>query len=208
MKKILIVLLFMFQIACTSVDKSIYIKDKQALQKPIRIAVLTFVDAPKYPGSGISIADALTNELVRISHWDLVERSQIEKILKEKSLDMTGLTDSQLTDIGKLAKTDYIIVGSVSDYYYDRQFFIVPKTKIAFNARIINTQTGSIVGTLRYNRETNKNAWCGCFLLGWYYLPMLILSDQNINTDVSKAARDVVKAIERDVNLKKGCCIL
>lgn len=207
MKKLTLFSLFLFMLSCTSVDKSVYIKDKQALQKPIRIAVLTFMDAPKYPGSGVSIADALTNELVQISNWDLVERSQIEKILKEKSLDMTGLTDSQLTDIGKLAKTDYIIVGSVSDYYYDRQFYIVPKTKIAFNARIINTQTGSIVGTLRYNRETNKNAWCGCCLLGWYYLPVLLLTDQNINTDVSKAARDVVRAIEKDISGKKGCCI-
>ncbi|NMB65026.1 MAG: hypothetical protein GYA16_09185 [Spirochaetes bacterium] len=207
MKKLTVLSIFLFIISCTSVDKSVYIKDKQALQKPIRIAVLTFMDAPKYPGSGVSIADALTNELVQISNWDLVERSQIEKILKEKSLDMTGLTDSQLTDIGKLAKTDYIIVGSVSDYYYDRQFYIVPKTKIAFNARIINTQTGSIVGTLRYNRETNKNAWCGCCLLGWYYLPVLLLTDQNINTDVSKAARDVVRAIEKDISGKKGCCI-
>ena len=207
MKKLTVLSLFLFIISCTSVDKSVYIKDKQSLQKPIRIAVLTFVDAPKYPGSGVSIADALTNELVQISNWDLVERSQIEKILKEKSLDMTGLTDSQLTDIGKLAKTDYIIVGSVSDYYYDRQFYIVPKTKIAFNARIINTQTGSIVGTLRYNRETNKNAWCGCCLLGWYYLPVLLLTDQNINTDVSKAARDVVRAIEKDISGKRGCCI-
>lgn len=207
MKKLALASLFIFMVACTSVDKSVYIKDKQALQKPLRIAVLAFVDAPKYPGSGVSIADALTSELVQISNWDLVERSQIEKILKEKSLDMTGLTDSQLTDIGKLAKTDYIIVGSVSDYYYDRQFYIVPKTKIAFNARIINTQTGSIVGTLRYNRETNKNAWCGCCLLGWYYLPILLLTDQNINTDVSKAARDVVRAIDRDISGKKGCCI-
>ncbi|HOJ29580.1 MAG TPA: CsgG/HfaB family protein [Spirochaetota bacterium] len=207
MKKLTVLSLFLFIISCTSVDKSVYIKDKQSLQKPIRIAVLTFVDAPKYPGSGVSIADALTNELVQISNWDLVERSQIEKILKEKSLDMTGLTDYQLTDIGKLAKTDYIIVGSVSDYYYDRQFYIVPKTKIAFNARIINTQTGSIVGTLRYNRETNKNAWCGCCLLGWYYLPVLLLTDQNINTDVSKAARDVVRAIEKDISGKRGCCI-
>ncbi|MCX8122545.1 MAG: CsgG/HfaB family protein [Spirochaetes bacterium] len=207
MKKFMVAFLFIFTLSCTSVDKSVYIKDKQALQKPIRIAVLTFVDAPKYPGSGVHIADALTSELVQIANWDLVERSQIEKILKEKSLDMTGLTDSQLTDIGKLAKTDYIIVGSVSDYYYDRQFYIVPKTKIAFNARIINTQTGSIVGTLRYNRETNKNAWCGCCLLGWYYLPILLLTDQNINTDVSKAARDVVRAIDRDISGKKGCCI-
>ena len=207
MKKLTLLSIFLFMLSCTSVDKSVYIKDKQALQKPVRIAVLTFVDAPKYPGSGVSIADALTNELVQISNWDLVERSQIEKILKEKSLDMTGLTDSQITDIGKLAKTDYIILGSVSDYYYDRQFYIVPKTKIAFNARIINTQTGSIVGTLRYNRETNKNAWCGCCLLGWYYLPVLLLTDQNINTDVSKAARDVVRTIEKDISGKKGCCI-
>lgn len=207
MKKLMMFSILFFILSCTSVDKSVHIKDKQALQKPLRIAVLAFMDAPKYPGSGVSIADALTNELVKISNWDLVERSQIEKILKEKSLDLTGLTDSQLTDIGKLAKTDYIIVGSVSDYYYDRQFYIIPKTKIAFNARIINIQTGSIVGTLRYNRETNKNAWCGCCLLGWYYLPVLLLTDQNINTDVSKATRDVVRAIERDLSGKKGCCI-
>lgn len=205
MRNIAVLSLILFLASCTSVDKSVFIKDKQSLKKPLRIAVLSFVDAPKYPGSGVSIADALTNELVRISNWDLVERSQIEKILKEKSLDMTGLTDAQMTDIAKIAKTDYVIIGSVSDYYYDRQFYIVPKTKIAFNARIINTQTGSIVGTLRYNRETNKHAWCGCCLLGWYYLPVLLLTDHNINTDVGKAAQDVVRTIERDMTSRRGC---
>ncbi len=159
--KITAIFLTAFLVTCTSVDKSVFIRDKVNLGKEVTVAVMPFKDAPGKDGSGVHLADALTGEMVKITSWSLVERSQLSRIMKEKTLDMTGVTDVDFADYGRLLKTDYLVLGSVSDFYYDRQYYIVPKTKVAFNARIIHVKTGTIVGTVRYSRETNKRAWLG-----------------------------------------------
>jgi TolB-like protein len=194
-------------LSCTSVDKKIFVKHSKGLKEQIRIAVLPFKDAPGKEGSGMIVADTLASEMIKISNWTIVERTQLERVMKEKSLDMAGATDVDIEKIGTLFKTNYIVIGSVSDYFYERKFFIVPKTRLAFNARIIDVSTGSVVATVLYSSETNKHAWLGCCLLSWYYIPILIFSDENINDDMKKSAEEVVKEISRDVENKKGCCL-
>lgn len=85
--------------SCTSVKKNIYIKDREGLKKNVRIAVFPFNDAPgaEGAGSGVAFADALTCELIKIDNWQVIERSQLEKIVQERSLNMTGLTDADYT---------------------------------------------------------------------------------------------------------------
>lgn len=193
--------------SCTSIDKQVFIKDKASLKRDIRIAVLPFKDAPNKEGSGTTVADTLASEMIKISNWTIVERTQMEKIMKEKKLGMSGVTDADIGQLGSVANADYLIVGSVSEFYYDRQFYIVPKTKLSFNARIIEGKTGTVIATIRYSLETNKHAWIGCCILGWYYVPMLFLGDQNINSDMIQAADDVVWEIAKDVEKKRGCCL-
>ncbi len=45
------------------------------------ITVLPFKDAPEKPGSGTVVADAITNYLVKIDNWAMVERSQLSNIM-------------------------------------------------------------------------------------------------------------------------------
>ncbi|MGL4369682.1 MAG: CsgG/HfaB family protein, partial [Spirochaetota bacterium] len=157
---LLTAVLCVFALSCSSVNNKVFIKDKDALQKEIRIAVLPFndVNGAQGQGTGEAIADALTNEIVKISNWTVVERSQLQKVMGEKELNMTGMTSADFAALGKLTKTDYIIIGSVSEFEYNREFYnvFVPKTKLTFKARIIDTENGSIVGTISYNKETGK----------------------------------------------------
>ncbi len=195
--------------SCTSIQKDVIIAKREKLEKEIKIAVFPFGDPTMEDGkgSGAAVADALTNEIIKISHWTVVERTQLNKILGEKSLNMSGLTDAEMTEAGKLAKTDYIIVGNVTEFHYSRKFnnAFTPKTKLVFKARIINTQDGSIVGSLRYNVETGKYAWLGCCFLGFYYVPVALLSEENKYEQLDKAAKDIVDEISYNVTKKKGC---
>lgn len=211
LKKTGIVLLVLVSVitSCTSVKKNIFIKDKKALQKEIRIAVFPFQDAPgpDGPGSGVAFADALTGEIVEISHWQVIERSQLEKIVTEKSLNMTGLTDADYTKIAQISKVDYIIVGSVSQFTYERSCtnVFVPRTKISFKGRIIHADTGLIVGTINYTRETGKYAVLGCCFLGIYYIPVALLTESNKYEELDEVSEDVVEAIAGDVEKRSGC---
>ena len=196
-------------LSCTSVKKDIYIKDRDGLKQDIRIAVFPFKDAPGPGGngSGMAFADALTDELVKIDNWQVIERSQLEKIVQEKSLNMTGLTDADYTNIAKISKVDYIIVGSVSEFSYERRAInvFVPKTKISFKGRIINAETGAVVGTISYTKETGKYAILGCCILGIYYIPVALLTESNKYEELDDVAEDVADRIAGDVSDKKGC---
>ncbi len=195
-------------VSCTSVQKDVFVKNKEAFQQEIKIAVVPFTDppGPEAAGSGIAVTDALTNEIIRISNFTVVERTQLSRIMQEKSLDATGLTDAALTDIGRLAKTDYIIVGSVTDFQYARKFSnaFIPKTRLVFKFRILDTRDGTIVGTGRYNLETGKYAWCGCCILGFYYIPVALVTEENKYEQLDNAAVDIVSEINSAVQ-KRGC---
>ncbi|MBN1498984.1 MAG: hypothetical protein JW982_02425 [Spirochaetes bacterium] len=207
-----ICLITLFLSSCTSTNKEIFIKNKEELRKPVKVTVLPLTDAVGKQGSGTIVSDALTNELIKIPNWTLVERSQLQKVLGEKELDMSGMTTSDAAQIGQLLKTDYIITGNIATYNYKRQLGIVPITKINFTLRIINVSTGEIVGTINYERETNKYWAAGCCIFGVYYVPYIVIYsltvDKNINHDLKKASQDIVNQINLDINNKRinsGC---
>ena len=149
MKKIISLMLFVALLTaavhCTSTKKEVFLKDKNSLNKNIKIAIMPFKDAPKAPGSGDAVAEALNNEIIKIVRWNLIERMQLSNVLNEQTLDATGLTDTDLNKIGKLLNTDYIITGNVAEYWYGRAAIIVPKTRLSFTARIIEVKTGNII---------------------------------------------------------------
>ncbi len=196
MKRLLCIIPLIAMISCTSFDKNTFIKDKDSLKKKIRIAVLPFSNSSSNPDSGVNVSDAITSEIIKIKNWNVVERSQLPKIIQEQKIEATGMTAQDYNKIGKLTNVDYLIIGSVTEYSYDRALYMIPQTKLAVNMRIISTTTGEIVGTGRYVYETGKHAWIGCCLCGWYYLPVMLLNTQNINKDLNEMAEEVAEEIE------------
>jgi len=211
MKKILLFLMpLIILCSCTSFEKNTFIKDKESLSKKVRIAVLPFTNYSNSVDSGVNVSDAITSEIIKIKNWNVVERSHLPKIIQEQKIEAAGLTAQDYNKIGKLTNVDYLIIGSVAEYSYDRRLYIVPQTKLAVNMRIINTTNGEIVGTGRYVYETGKHAWCGCCLLGWYYIPLALFSTENINNDLNEMAEKIAKDIKKQIgdNDNSGCLSL
>jgi TolB-like protein len=195
--------------SCTSIRKDIFVKDKERMQKPLRIAVLPFTDATQgefSKGSGVAVSDALTSEIVKISNWNVVERSQLEKLISEKSMNLSGLTNADYTAIGKITKTDFIIVGTVQEFEYSRLFrnVFIPRTKLAFKARIIDAENSSIVGTISYTKETGRYPYLGC-ILGFYFIPIALLTEENKYEELDNSAQEIVSDISSQVSKKTGC---
>ncbi len=81
-----------------------------------RVAVLGFEDFPQNEGSGKLVSGAFEKALLQSSVM-LVERRQVEAILKEQKLDVTGAMDAASPEsLGKLLNVDALVLGTLTVY--------------------------------------------------------------------------------------------
>ena len=82
------------------------------------------------------LTDRLTTKLVSIGKYQVVERNNMDKILKEQKFQHSGCTDSECAvEIGQLLNTDLIVIGSVSKF----------GTTWALDARLIDVGQGNVL---------------------------------------------------------------
>lgn len=114
---------------------------------------------------GRAIADILITELVKDGTFKVVERSQLEKVLSEQKLSISGIVDpSEVAKLGKVLGVGAIIVGSVTQFSTDTSttgiLGVGVKTttaKVAVNARLIDTSTAEILVAVQGSGEESKS---------------------------------------------------
>lgn len=80
-----------------------------------------------------ALTQRLTSELIKLDEFMVLERSQMDKILKEQKFQHSGCVDNRCAvEIGKLLAVKFMIVGTISK---------VGKTFTA-DARLIKVETG------------------------------------------------------------------
>jgi len=157
---------------------------EKVLENVKKIAVLDFEGKD---GKGKQFADYLISELLdedrgirdikgflknkegktylegaRTNVFQLVERSQLESVLSEQGLGMTGIVeDNQAAEVGRVLGLDALVLGNVSYSYVDkdekRKYTVNKKTyykycttrttKAEVRLKIISVSTGEILGT-------------------------------------------------------------
>ncbi len=92
----------------------------------INVAVINFENQTGSDGLGYlssSLADSLSATLSQIDNISIVERGQLEKVMEEVKLELSGiLKESELSSIGELIKADVLLLGS---YTGDPQKLVV-----------------------------------------------------------------------------------
>lgn len=84
----------------------------------------------------INVVEQMMTTFYGLNRFKLFERSQLEKILEEQKLGMTGILDaSTAAEIGKGIGVDAIVLGSVTR----------SGANIAIDARLIDTETAQII---------------------------------------------------------------
>lgn len=110
-----------------------------SLRKP-RLAIADFEvrGEIQFPDAGKTIAEELLPSFK--THFDLVERGQLTRVLDELKLDaqVIGGNDTARKELARLARVRFLVVGSVSHL-----------GGLAVNARAIDLETGLIVQTGR-----------------------------------------------------------
>jgi len=153
MKKILSILLMVF------VFGNVFSQDLKALKK--RIAVVQFQDKSSYGHNiGQGVADMLVTKLVESKQYLVIERNQLDAILKEQGLGQSGLvTQQSAAKVGQLLGVEMIVTGSISEFGEKKSkvgggigslggFNIGVATKtarVAVDIRLVNTSTGEII---------------------------------------------------------------
>lgn len=126
-----------------------------AADKP-RIAVLEFKNKADnqwwWHGGAEAAQDVFVTELVKSGKFRVVEREQLQALMQEKNLTLSGDVDpSSAVRIGKLLGVNYLLTGAVTEYGNTSVGgggggVSVGKKKFvaALNARLIDTSTGEI----------------------------------------------------------------
>jgi hypothetical protein len=117
--------------------------DAMLRNRSVQLAVAAFQLIPGIPGYTLdkAVAENVREDLstalpnVEPPAFRLVERGQLDQVLKELGLQQTGLVDSATAiKLGKMVQAQAVLIGSVSDRG--------PGSAVVINARLINTETG------------------------------------------------------------------
>lgn len=105
--KIVSSLLFSLFFSCTSVD--VFVKDADELKIINNLTVLPISCSNVEVGR--SISDSIAANLLK-SRFEIIERSQLERILKEWEISLSDIAENHRLIVGKIKNVDAIIVGS------------------------------------------------------------------------------------------------
>ncbi|MGA2141288.1 MAG: CsgG/HfaB family protein [Brevinematales bacterium] len=102
------------------------------------LSVLYFDNTAKNPDIewiGKGLADLLTTDIAQSADVIVVERQQLDKILEEQKLSLSGLADEHsAVEVGRLLNATKLVAGS----------YIVQDSLIRIDAKIIDTTTGRL----------------------------------------------------------------
>jgi TolB-like protein len=129
-----------------------------------RLAILDFDNISgiaKYDGLGKAMSSMLISDIeanVSSKRLQLVERAQIQKVLKEQNFQASGsVNKNTAVQAGKLLGVNYLLIGDV----------YILNDELIINARLTNTETGDIVFSKKQEGKT----------VGWLTLKTNIAKD-------------------------------
>lgn len=103
----------------------------------MNLAVLPFDNKGVSKDLGEVVLDKMITALVNKNRFKVIERAQLEKILKEQQLGQSGIIDaSTAAQIGKGIGVDGIVIGSVTQS---------KNGSISIDARMIDTESAAII---------------------------------------------------------------
>ena len=138
MKKIslIIMLLMAFAMAAT------------AQNKKMKIAVMDFkagvgVNANEVEG----LSDMLINTLYESGKFSIVERSQINQVLKEQKFQASELTNEQLAQVGRILGVESVLIGTVNFLAEHKNLDGSMTGEYNVDVRAVDVESGEVVTT-------------------------------------------------------------
>ncbi len=123
------------------------------------IAIYPFIDsASRYKDDGEKITALITSAMVSMNRFVVVDRSNIDQYLKELELQLTGLTDKEVIEAGKIYGYNKAIYGTITSITtstdrgsYDRdtgRYRYYKKASISVVLNIVDVETTKIIASM------------------------------------------------------------
>jgi curli biogenesis system outer membrane secretion channel CsgG len=175
-----------------------------------KIAVLPFDDGSiqdHWWGNSLNLGKGVSDELVtallNTDKFRLIEREQIDSVLREQKIGASGLVDAQsAAAIGKILGVQYLVIGRVTEFTNSSNTFsggnnkaglaVVSSTaRVAIDARMVDTSSAEIIFSVTgVGEKTNTNLGFvdskGGLLLG---------SSEFKKTNLGRALRDAITQV-------------
>jgi fibronectin type 3 domain-containing protein len=105
---------------------------------------------------GTSVSDLFVTEMLRAGRYELVERSQMAKVLSETELSMAGLSAAKAAEVGNLLGADGVIIGTVDEY---ATVAVKGKTLavVGMTARLIDCRSGKVMWSVDLARRADES---------------------------------------------------
>lgn len=108
----------------------------------------TFLAVHDFEGKSVSeveasaLTDRLRTEIINMGQVSVVERAEMDEVLREQGYQQTGCFTSEcMVEVGKMIGAEKIVSGSISKV----------GSTFSINARIINVETGEIENSITYD---------------------------------------------------------
>ncbi|MBD3168055.1 MAG: hypothetical protein GF307_01135 [candidate division Zixibacteria bacterium] len=171
-----IILALMLSVILAGVmEIAVYAQPENVPEVPVptlkrRIAVFSFDDKTDYGrfNVGEGMADMLTTELVKSNQYVVIERQQIQQVMAEQNLGMTGaVTQQTAAQVGKLLGVEIAVFGAVTEFGQKKQetggrikgFGLGVSqnaARVACDVRLVDTETGQILAADNVVGEEKK----------------------------------------------------
>ena len=189
-------------------------------QKKTRVAVFNFEDKTDHAWHwwtgqpvGHGMADMLVTALVKTGRYRVMERAEMEKLLQEQSLGMSGITTPEsAAKAAKVLGVELAVIGAVTEFGYKKQSTGGALKKIGLGAsvskqsatvgidvRLVNTSTSEILKAENVRKEKSK--------MGGSFENADISFDSQAQFDetlVGKATREAVEDIVKLLDSQGG----
>lgn len=124
----------------TKTEANVFVNRKPP--KIHKVALLPFKAPTELIGA--SVSDFFVTEMLKAGRYELVERSQMAKVLGETELSLAGLSSAKAIEAGKMLGAEGVIVGTVDEYTeVARRGKTYPV--VGVSVRLIECSSGKIV---------------------------------------------------------------
>lgn len=122
------------------------LKDYRGAGKTIAVAGFSYADG-RASSDGRVVAERITTELIKHGGLKVVERREIEKVLGELKLQLSGQMDQDsVKKIGKMLGADLLVIGTIT---------ALPGGKLELNARLAGVESGEAYSAVSGQVEKN-----------------------------------------------------
>ena len=139
MKKLSLIIMLLVAFAMTATAQN---------NKKMKIAVMDFkagvgVNASEVEG----LSDMLINTMYESGKFNIVERSQINQVLKEQKFQASELTNKQLAEVGRILGVESVLIGTVNFLAEHKNLDGSVTGEYNVDVRAVDVESGEVVTT-------------------------------------------------------------